>query len=147
MGRGVAREKNVPSAVREDVAPVPDPRMARPRWHKLRANLGIALWAVLCGAESSPAREDCGQEREVGLRHFLEWPEGLPSQDPFTRVWQLLDPEAWQAWLLRWRPAVAAGTAGEVVAIEGKVLRRAFATGTGKPALPLVSAGASAYGG
>lgn len=139
-------EKKATSALLEHLATVPDPRIARHRWHKLSDILVIAICAVLCGAESYPAIEDFGYAREDWLRQFLELPAGIPSHDTFNRVLQLLDPEAFQACFLRWMQAVAEVTAGEVVAIDGKVLRRSFAKGTGKPAIHMVSAWASENG-
>lgn len=139
-------EKQATSALLDHLAMVPDPRMARHRWHKLSDILVIAICAVLCGAESYPAIEDFGYEREEWLRQFLELPAGIPSHDTFNRVLQLLDPEALQACFLGWMQAVAEVTAGEVVAIDGKVLRRSFAKGTGKQAIHMVSAWASENG-
>jgi hypothetical protein len=55
-----------------------------------------------------------------------------------------LKPEELPQWFLRWRQAVSEVTHGEVVAIEGKTLRRSFARATGKRAIPLGSAWASA---
>jgi predicted transposase YbfD/YdcC len=139
-------EKTTTSALLEHLATVPDPRIARHRWHKLSDILVIAICAVLCGAESYPAIEDFGYARAEWLGEFLELPAGIPSHDTFNRVLQLLDPEALQACFLRWMQAVAEVTAGEVVAIDGKVLRRSFAKGTGKQAIHMVSAWASANG-
>jgi predicted transposase YbfD/YdcC len=139
-------EKKATSALLDHLATVPDPRIARHRWHKLSDILVIAVCAILCGAESYPAIEDFGHEREEWLRQFLELPEGVPSHDTFNRVLQLLDPVEFQASFLRWMQTVAAVTAGEVVAIDGKVLRRSFAKGTGKPAIHMVSAWASENG-
>jgi len=139
-------EKKPRVALLEHVASLPDPRIARHRWHKLSDILVIAVCAVLCGAESYPAIEDCGQEREEGVRQFLEWPEGIPSHDTCKRVLRLLDPVEFQTCLLRWRQAVAEVTAGEGVAIDDKALRRSFAKGTRKRALPMVSAWASENG-
>lgn len=139
-------EKKATSALLDHLATVPDPRIARHRWHKLSDILVIAVCAVLCGAESYPAIEDFGHEREEWLRQFLELPEGIPSHDTFNRVLQLLDPVEFQASFLRWMQTVAEVTAGEVVAIDGKVLRRSFAKGTGKQAIHMVSAWASENG-
>jgi predicted transposase YbfD/YdcC len=136
-------EKQATGALLDHLATVPDPRIARHRWHKLSDILVIAICAVLCGAESYPAIEDFGYEREEWLRQFLELPAGIPSHDTFNRVLQLLDPEAFQACFLGWMQAVAEVTAGEVVAIDGKVLRRSFAKGIGKQAIHMVSAWAS----
>ena len=139
-------EKLPTVALLDHLADVPDPRIARHRWHKLRDILVIAVCAVLCGAESYPAIEDFGHEGEEWLKQFLELPEGIPSQDTFNRVLRLMDPVPFQACFLRWRQAVAEVTTGEIVAIDGKALRRSFAKGTGKRAIHMVSAWASENG-
>jgi predicted transposase YbfD/YdcC len=76
----------------------------------------------------------------------LELPGGIPSHDTFNRVLRLVDPVQFQACFLSWMQAVAAATAGEVVAIDGKTLRRSFDTGTAKRAIHMVSAWATANG-
>src|SRR5262245_6191297 len=139
-------EKPSRVALLDHFATLPDPRIERHRWHKLGDILVIAVCAVLCGAESYPAIEDFGREREEWLRQFLELPEGIPSHDTFNRVWRLLDPVEFQRCFLGWMQAVAEVTAGEVVAIDGKALRRSFARGTSKRAIHMVSAWASENG-
>jgi predicted transposase YbfD/YdcC len=139
-------EKPPPVALLEHFASVPDPRIERHRWHKLSDILVIAVCAVLSGAESYPAIEDFGTERESWLRQFLELPAGIPSHDTFNRVLRLLDPVELQSCFLRWMQAVAEVTDGEVVAIDGKALRRSFAKGTSKRAIHMVSAWATANG-
>lgn len=139
-------EKLPSVALVEHFASVPDPRIERHRWHKLSDILVIAVCAVLCGAESYPAMEDFGQERETWLRQFLELPGGIPSHDTFNRVLRVLDPEEFEGCFLRWMQAVAAVTQGEVVAIDGKALRRSFKRGTAKRAIHMVSAWATENG-
>ena len=139
-------EKPTPVALLEHFASVPDPRIERHRWHKLSDILVIAVCAVLSGAESYPAIEDFGTERETWLRQFLELPAGIPSHDTFNRVLRLLAPVELQSCFLRWIQAVAEVTDGEVVAIDGKALRRSFAKGTAKRAIHRVSAWATANG-
>ena len=139
-------EKKPTGALRDHFASLPDPRIARHLWHPLSDILVIAVCAVLCGAESYPAIEDFGHERENWLRQFLELPAGIPSHDTFTRVLRLLDPVQFQACFLSWMQAAAEVTAGEVVAIDGKALRRSFAKGTGKRAIHMVSAWATENG-
>jgi predicted transposase YbfD/YdcC len=139
-------EKPPPVALLEHFASVPDPRIERHRWHKLSDILVIAVCAVLSGAESYPAIEDFGSEREGWLSQFLEVPAGIPSHDTFNRVLRLLDPVELQSCFLRWMQAVAEVTDGEVVAIDGKALRRSFGKGTAKRAIHMVSAWATANG-
>ena len=139
-------EKQPTVALFDYFADLPDPRIERHRWHKLSDILVIAICAVLCGAESYPAMEDFGQEREEWLRQFLELPGGIPSHDTFNRVLRLLDPEQFQSCFQRWMQAVAEVTQGEVVAIDGKALRRSFLQGTAKRAIHMVSAWATGNG-
>jgi predicted transposase YbfD/YdcC len=139
-------DKSPAVALLEHFASLPDPRMARHRWHNLSDILVIAVCAVLCGAESFPAIADFGHEREEWLRQFLELPEGIPSHDTFNRVLRLLDPLEFQACFLRWMRAVAEATQGEVVAIDGKALRRSFDKGRAKRAIHMVSAWATENG-
>lgn len=79
-------EKRPTVALLDHFARLPDPRIARHRGHKQSAIWVIAGCAVLCGAESYPAIEDFGHEREGWLRQFLEFPAGIPSHDTFNRV-------------------------------------------------------------
>jgi DDE_Tnp_1-associated len=78
------------------------------------------------------------------LRRFLRFPHGIPAHDTFARVLARLKPEEWQQGFLRWRQAVSEGTHGEVVAIDGKTLRRSCDRATGKGAIHMGSAWASA---
>ena len=139
-------DKTPAVALLEHFATLPDPRIARHRWHNLSDILVIAVCAVLCGAESFPAIEDFGHEREEWLRQFLALPEGIPSHDTFNRVFRLLDPLKFQACFLSWMQAVVKETQGEVVAIDGKALRRSFDKGRAKRAIHMVSAWATENG-
>jgi len=55
-----------------------------------------------------------------------------------------LDPEELQASFLRWIPAVSDPTAGEVITLDGKTLRRSFDQAGGKGAVTMVSTWATA---
>jgi predicted transposase YbfD/YdcC len=139
-------EKKPSAALLEHFAILPDPRLERHRYHKLSDILVVAVCAVLCGAESFPAIEDFGQTRYEWLKQFLELPGGIPSHDTFNRVLRLLDPVQFPACFLSWMQAVAEATQGEVVAIDGKRLRRSFDKGTAKRAIHMVSAWATENG-
>jgi len=73
-------------------------------------------------------------------------PGGIPSHATFGRVFAALDPAAFGAAFVAWVRAVAPQTAGQVVAIDGKTLRRSHDRVKGKAALHLVSAWADASG-
>src|ERR1700752_3009276 len=74
---------------------LPDPRAENAR-HDLLDVLFIALAAVLCGAESCSDMADFGQSKEELLRLGLRLEHGIPSHDTFSRVFRLLEPEAFE---------------------------------------------------
>src|SRR5262249_59268964 len=130
--------------IQEYFAEVSDPRVDRTKLHLLRDILVIAICAVICGADTWVEREAYGRAKEQWLRQFLTLPNGIPSHDTFARVLARLNPEELQQCFLRWMQAVSEVTHGEVVAIDGKTLRRSFDRATGKGAIHMVSAWASA---
>ena len=108
---------------------VPDPRVERTREHELADILIIALCTILCGGESFYDMEEFAEVRLDWLKTFLRLPNGPPSHDTFNRVFQALDPAKWADSLARWTQSVRAALGGEVVALDGKSLRRALNAG------------------
>ncbi|KAA5602186.1 ISAs1 family transposase, partial [Roseospira marina] len=86
---------------------------------------------------------DFAGDREGLFREFLTLKHGIPSHDTFSRIFRLLDPEAFSAAFARFLDDLGAAGAG-VVAIDGKTLRRSFDTAAGRSPLAVVSAFASA---
>lgn len=121
-----------------------DPRIERTRQHLLIEIVLIAICAVLCGAEAWTEVEAFGKIKRRWLRGFLKLPNGIPSHDTFGRVFAAIDAEEFQRCFLDWVQSVATLTAGQVIAIDGKTLRRSHNRSKGKAALHLVSAWASA---
>src|SRR5262245_2693644 len=125
-------------------AEVTDRRVERTKLHLLVDNLVSAICAVICGADTWVEMEAYGNAKEPWLRQFLVLPHGIPSHDTFGRVFARLNPDELQRCFLRWIEAVREVTQGEVVAIDGKTLRRSFDRAAGKGAIHMVSAWASA---
>lgn len=130
-------------------AAVDDPRVERTRRHELVDLLTIALCGVICGAESWVEIEQFGNAKLDWFRRFLALPNGIPSHDTFGRVFARLNPEQFQACFVAWVRDVVAATAGQVtdgqvVAIDGKTLRRSHDRSAGTAAIHMVSAWASA---
>jgi predicted transposase YbfD/YdcC len=117
-----------------------DPRVKRRRLHNLCDMIAIALCAVICGAESWADVAEYGRQKRTWLQTFLRLPHGIPSHDTFNRVFRLLRPEQFQACFARWMQALVENTAGRVVAIDGKTLRRSLDRAAGKSALHMISA-------
>jgi predicted transposase YbfD/YdcC len=121
-----------------------DPRIERSKRHQLLDIVAIAICAVICGADTWVYVEMFGRSKEEWFRTFLDLPHGIPSHDTFGDVFSRLDPEQFQRCFMEWTQAVAALMPGEVVAIDGKTVRRSRDRSRGKGAIHLVSAWASA---
>ena len=133
-------------AFRRHFSGLPDPRIDRCKRHALFDVVSVALCAVICGADTWVDVAEFGRSKEPWLRTFLALPNGIPTHDTFGRVFAALDPAAFEAAFLGWVQALAAATVGQVVAIDGKTLRRSHDRAAGKKPLHLVSAWAGANG-
>jgi predicted transposase YbfD/YdcC len=129
--------------MRSYFANLTDPRSANARHHLLDI-LVIAICAVICGAEGWEDIEEYGHVQASWFMSLLALPHGIPSHDTFRRVLSRLKPDELTHSFLAWTHALRAATAGEIVAIDGKTLRRSFDRAASKAALHLVSAWAEA---
>jgi predicted transposase YbfD/YdcC len=121
-----------------------DPRCSLKRRHTLTDMIAIAIAGVLCGADGWVQIAQFGRAKRAWLEQFLELPHGIPAHDTFGRVFSLLQPEAFEACFRAWVETLREVIPGEVVAIDGKTLRRSHDRGKGVAALHLVSAWATA---
>ncbi len=124
-------------------AALDDPRGDRPKRHGLLDVVAVALCAVVCGADTWVEVEQFGKSKEAWLRSFLALPNGIPSHDTFGRVFAALDPAQFEACFRSWVGAVAARLGAQVVAVDGKTVRRSHDRANGEAALELVGAWAS----
>ena len=125
--------------IAEYFAALDDPRIDRTKRHKLLDIVTIALCATICGADSWVDIELFGNCKEEWFKSFLELPNGIPSHDTFGDVFARLDPEQFQRCFMEWVQAVAQVTQGEVVAIDGKTVRRSHDRTLGKKAIHMVN--------
>ncbi len=108
-------------------AGLPDPRADNAQ-HDLTEILFIALLATLCGAQTCCDIALFAKTKEALLRTVLVLAHGVPSHDTFSRVFRMLDAQAFEKAFRRFMRAFAE-TAQGVVALDGKALRRAYESG------------------
>ena len=130
-------------SIRMHFSTLEDPRLDRKKLHQLMDIIVIAICAVICGAETWVDIANFGQAREKWFRKFLELPNGIPSHDTFGRVFSRLHASAFEACFFDWVSAVNQLTSGQVIAIDGKELRRSVDSVLGQKAIHLVSAWAN----
>ena len=130
-------------AFEEYFADVTDPRR-REGTYPLLNILFIAVCAVVCGADDFVAIAEFGRSKRKFLEKFLDLRAGIPSHDRFNAIFREIKPAEFETCLLNWIVALHEVTDGQVVAIDGKTLRRSFDTASGKAAIHMVSAWATA---
>lgn len=104
----------------------------------------IAVCAVIGGADDFVAIADFGETKRKWFARFLDLEEGIPSHDRFNAVLAAIKPAEFEQCLLSWITALHDITGGQVIAIDGKTLRRSFDAASGKAAIHMVSAWATA---
>ena len=133
------------ASIIEHFAELDDPRRFNRR-HRLLDILVIAICAAIAGADGWEHVELFAETNEEWLRGFLELPHGVPTRHTFSRVFAALDAEQFQDCFMQWIQAVDKVTEGQIIAADGKALRRSHDRNLGKKALYMVSAWASGSG-
>ncbi len=119
---------------------IPEPRIQRCRQHELLDILFLSISAILCGADGWEEIEDFGKAQLDWLKKYFPYENGIPKHDTIARVLSRLDPTALQNSFISWMNAACELSQGEVVAIDGKTVRRSFRNGERKSAIHMVSA-------
>ncbi len=101
-----------------------DGRAEKKLTHPLVNVVSIAILGVICGADGWVSIELYGKSKVDWLGSFLDLSNGIPSHDTFGRVFRWLDEEAFQTKFAEWTARICQATGGQVVAIDGKKLRR-----------------------
>jgi predicted transposase YbfD/YdcC len=135
-----------PSSFYEHFATWTDPRCpyAPNSRHLLMDILGMAVCAVIGGAEGWEDLEEDGTSQAEWCADLLELPHGMPGHDPFRRVFSRLDPEELTQCFIAWTQALSEVSGGDMVSMDGKTLRHAFEQATATAAIHMVRAWASA---
>ena len=131
------------SRIQDHFADLTDPRR-REVIYPLINIVTIALCAVVCGADDFVSIAEYGEKKRKWLAQFLDLSAGIPSHDRFNAILGTLSPGEFEKCLLSWITALHAITGGQIVAIDGKTLRRSFDAASSKSAIHMVSAWATA---
>lgn len=78
-----------------------DPRKSNAIKHDFAEMLTLAVIAVICGHETCVDMENFSRAHRDFLRTFLKLKHDIPSHDAFSRLFRILDPEAFEGVLLK----------------------------------------------
>jgi predicted transposase YbfD/YdcC len=128
--------------LQEHFAELSDPRRSEVTYPLINVVV-IALCAVICGSDDFVAIARWGQAKRDWLAKFLDLSAGIPSHDRFNAILGAIKPAEFEKCLLSWITALHAISDGQLVAIDGKTLRRSFDAANSKAAIHMVSAWAT----
>jgi len=118
---------------------LPDPRQAGKVLYPLEEILLLCLLAVLAGAETFVDIARFGQKKLDLLRRFRPFRDGTPSHDHLGDIFATLDAEKFQRCFVAWVAALT-GASADVIAIDGKTLRRSYQKKGAKAPIHMISA-------
>ncbi len=102
---------------------LPDPRQSGKVMYPLEEVLLLCLLGVLAGAETIVDIARFGGKKLDLLRRFRPFAEGTPSHDHLGDILATLEAEPFQRCFVAWVASLT-GVEAEVIAIDGKTLRR-----------------------
>jgi predicted transposase YbfD/YdcC len=137
--------ENVCTSIIEHFSALPDPRILLKTRHNLVDIVTMALCAVIAGADDWVEIAAYAKAKQAWFKGFLQLPGGIPSHDTFGRVFALLDPDPFGRCYIDWLRALV-NIPDEVVAVDGKTLRRSHDRSHGKSAIHMVNAWAVHHG-
>ncbi len=120
------------SAIQKCFGEIKDPRSDRNSQHLLIDIITITICAVICEAEAWEDIETFAKARESWLRQFLLLPYGIPRHDTYRRVFSRIKPEQLQKSFRLFIQEVFKVTDKQVIAIDGKSLRRSYESSNDK---------------
>jgi predicted transposase YbfD/YdcC len=118
---------------------MPDHRQAGKVVYPLDEVLLLSLLAVLAGADGFTDIARFGAKKIDLLRRFRPFLDGAPPHDTLGDIFATLDAGAFQRCFVNWVAALTK-TPAEVVAIDGKTLRRSYQKKGSKQPIHMVSA-------
>ena len=118
---------------------LPDPRQRGKVVYPLDEVLLFCLLAVLGGAEAFVDIARFGEKKIGLLRRFRPFRDGTPSHDHLGDIFATLDATQFQRCFVAWVAALT-GAPADVIAIDGKTLRRSYQKKGAKAPIHMVSA-------
>jgi predicted transposase YbfD/YdcC len=122
---------------------LPDPRnlgyAARHPWINI---IVVAICSMICGAETFVDMQRFGESKHSLLSQALglDLSSGVPSHDTFGRAFAALDSQAFSELFVRFTQQLHDASNGNIIAIDGKTVRRSFDNASGSGAIHMVNA-------
>jgi predicted transposase YbfD/YdcC len=119
---------------------IEDPRRDLHKKHKLSDIFFITLCATICGADNWVAIERFGKAKEQWFTEQLNLKNGIPSHDTLGDIFSVIDTEQFSQCFSNWVADLSDLSEEDIIAIDGKCLRRSLDKASNKAAIYMVSA-------
>lgn len=119
---------------------VEDPRVNRTKLYPVQEILFLTLAAVICGVQSWCGVEEFGKDRIDWLRKYLPFEHGIPAHDTIGRIFSLLKPTSVVKAYMQFMSTLFNKPEGEIIALDGKTLRRSFDKASDQKPLHILNA-------
>jgi predicted transposase YbfD/YdcC len=116
-----------------------DPRQRAKVLYPLDEVLLLCLVGVLAGCESWVEIAKFGEKKLDLLRRFRPFKDGTPSHDQLGDIFAVLDAEQFQRCFIAWVSSLT-GLGSDLIAIDGKTLRRSYQGAGAKAPIHMISA-------
>lgn len=133
-------------ALTKHIETIDDPRQAKKITYPLFDVLFLTVVAVIGGSEGWEEIEDFGHCHLELLRKYGDFSQGIPVHDTIARLISRIAPEQLQQAFIDWMKETEKQTKGEVMAVDGKTLRRSYHREDRQSAIHMVNAFSVANG-
>jgi len=108
--------------------------------HELLDIIFLVVSATVSSCNDWESIEVFGESQLSWLRKYYPYRSGIPSHDTINRVFSSLDPKVFGSHFIEWTQEICHLSKGELVAIDGKTIRKSYDKKKGQSAIHIVSA-------
>jgi predicted transposase YbfD/YdcC len=108
--------------------------------HELLDIIFLVISATVSSCNDWESIEVFGESQLEWLRKYYPYKNGIPSHDTMNRVFSSLDPKVFGQYFIEWTQEICELSKGDLVAIDGKTIRKSYDKKSGKSSIHIVSA-------
>lgn len=108
--------------------------------HELLDIVFLVVSATVSSCNDWESIEVFGESQLEWLRKYYPFKNGIPSHDTMNRVFSSLDPKVFGQYFIEWTQEICKLSKGDLIAIDGKTIRRSYDKKGERSAIHIVSA-------